>query len=336
MTRRSKPSENLERLRLDAVELLENFQYKLENADLRDQVIALVPVVYKIRDMGASLIAPKSSMSARERIISYLKRYPYQIVEGDELLVVSGIGEWARRLRELRTNFGWSIYSGTTFKDIQADPEQEAEIQAIKGSLHINIEEIRPDQYVLVSTVQDLEAAHRWNTLNDLRKTKLSVQDKILEYLRINVGKPVSGEELKYLAKDRSEWARRARELRTDHGWPVKTKSSGRPDLPIAYYVLEQDRQAPTHDRVIPDDVRVTVLERDQFRCIKPGCGWGYKDAKPGDRRTMLELHHVHHYANGGDNAVNNLVTLCNVHHDEIHRKNSPEQPPGWMVKATN
>lgn len=37
----------------------------------------------------------------------------------------------------------------------------------------------------------------------------------------------------------------------------------------------------------------------------------------------MLELHHVRHHRDKGGNTVENLVTLCNMHHDEIHRASS-------------
>jgi len=94
-------------------------------------------------------------------------------------------------------------------------------------------------------------------------------------------GKPVTGEELKYLAKDRNEWPRRARELRTEEGWAVATKQSGRPDLPVGVYMLEQERQAPEHDRHIPDPVRVVVLKRDNFGCQEKGCGWDRSPTNP-------------------------------------------------------
>jgi len=48
------------------------------------------------------------------------------VITGDELMVVSGIGEWARRVRELRVEFGWWIYSGVTFQDIAEDQPEDA------------------------------------------------------------------------------------------------------------------------------------------------------------------------------------------------------------------
>jgi hypothetical protein len=315
LARRSRPSHDPEVLRQSLIELLANFADQLRNTDLRAKVIALVPVFHKLRDLGSSLMPKSSGNSALERIISYLKNYPQMIIAGDEIMVVSGIGEWARRVRQLRVQFGWWIYSGVTFKQMAEDEQKDAE--NLKDLLGVDPIDIRPDQYVLMRVEQDREAAHRWNTLNQIRKSKASVTDKILEYFRGNVGKQITGEELKYLAKDKSEWARRSRELRTEQGWPIVTKSSGREDLPVGVYVLEEDRQSYEHDRAIPDAVRVAVLERDGFKCTE--CGWNRAMLSPDDPRKMLELHHRKHHKDQGENTFENLVTLCNVHHDVVH-----------------
>ncbi len=291
----------------------------MENNDLRGKVIALIPAFHKLRDLGSSLITTTQSLSARDRVIAYLQHYPKTVVDGDELMVVSGIGEWARRLRELRVQSGWWIYSGVTFKDMADDqPEDAASLEELLG---VDARKIKPDQYVLMRPDQDRQAAHRWHVLNDVRKKKISVKDKIIEYLRKNVNDQITGEELKYLAKDKKEWARRVRELRTQDGWPIVTRNSGRQDLPVGVYVLEEDRQAFEHDRGIPDPVRVAVLQRDGSKCVE--CGWNRTMSTPGDPRHMLELHHKQHHKDKGENTVENLVTLCNVHHDEIHRKSA-------------
>jgi len=244
-----------------------------------------------------------------------LLQYPGVVIDGDELMVVSGISEWARRVRELRVQFGWWIYSGVTFNQMAQNADDEATFKA----MGIDPQEIRPDQYVLMRTEQDRDAALRWNILNEIRKKKISVKDKIIEYLRKNVGTPVTGEELSYLAGDAKEWARRVRELRTEDGWPIATKNTGRIDLPVGTYVLEEDRQAYEHDRTIPDPVRVAVLKRDNFRCAH--CGWSRDLLNKDDPRKMLELHHKQQHKDGGENTVENLITLCNVCHDDIHRQ---------------
>jgi hypothetical protein len=321
LARRSQPTDQPESIRSHLVGLLTSFGAELHHPDLRHKVIALVPAFHKLRDLGSSLIPMDSPASAMERVITYLVRYPRVVIGGDELMVVSGIGEWARRVRELRVQFGWLIYSGVTFQHMAEDARDandEAEIASLSDSDGVNFSAIKPDQYILMRTDQDRQAAYRWNVLNQIRRKKASVTDRIIEYLRKNVGQEITGEELKYLAKDKKEWARRVRELRTEQGWPISTKNSGRSDLPIGVYVLEADRQAEVHDRSIPDPVRLAVLQRDGFRCVE--CGWSRSMLTPEDPRKFLELHHRTYHKDKGANSVENLVALCNVHHDEVHR----------------
>jgi hypothetical protein len=247
--------------------------------------------------------------SARDRILHYFRRYPQTVIAGDELLVVSGIQEYARRVRELKVQFGWFIVSGVTAKEMTEEGEFPLE--------GLDISSMSPSDYVLFSTTQDRDASHRWFLANEIRKENLSVRDKILKYFLQNVGKQVSGEELRYVAKDRSEWARRVRELRTEFGWPIVTRNTGRPDLDVGIYLLEADRQSPEHDRHIPDAVKRKVLRRDGYRCQK--CGWTHEEWNRSDPRH-LELHHVKPHAKGGENTEENLVTLCTICHDDIHR----------------
>ncbi|MCS3429873.1 HNH endonuclease [Klebsiella sp. BIGb0407] len=317
MARRSK--QNIpEQLRNELLAFIVDFEYKLVEGSLRDQVKALIPANHILRDLGSSLVVGDSCHSARDRILSYLVAYPRQIIHGDELMIVAGISEYARRIRELRVEFGWAVLSGKLLKEMIE--QQEVTLEELGAD---SIDDLKTDVYTLINTSQDKESAHRWNEANDLRKSKLSVKDKILLHLRKNVGRAVSGEELRYLANDSKEWARRTRELRTEEGWPVATKNSGRPELPVGSYLLEEDRQADIHDRKIPDPVRVKVLERDKHSCRM--CGWNHGLKKANDPRTLLELHHIHHHVRGGENSVDNLITLCNVCHDEVHRINQDD-----------
>lgn len=321
MARRSKPSDP-ERLRSELVQLLQNFAAEIAGDDLRRKVRALIPAFYGLRDLGSSLIPRSEAGSGRDRIEAYLRRYPFTVIDGEELMVIAGIDDWARRVRELRVNFGWWISTGVSFAAIAE--EQPEDIPAMKDVLGVDPARIRPDQYVLMNVEPDRDAAYRWNMLNEIRKKKASVADKILEYFRRNVGKQIPGEELAYLAKNRKEWARRVRELRTEAGWPVSTRNSGRDDLPVGVYVLEEDDQAFEHDRGIPDEVRVAVLQRDRSSCTD--CGWNRMLLTPDDPRKRIELHHVQHHADGGPNTVENLITLCNVHHIEAHRRSGTDR----------
>jgi len=264
-----------------------------------------------LRSLGSSLIDKQYAKSARDRILFYLRKYPHTVISGNELMVVAGIGEWARRVRELRVQFGWSIISGLTAKEMA----QEEEVPFPD----VDLSAMKPSEYILLDEEQDRDAAFRWNTANEIRRKKSSVRDKILEYLIKNVGKKVTGEELRYVANNRTEWARRVRELRTEHGWQVMTKTTGMPELPIGAYLLASTRQAPEHDRVIPDQVRRQVLQRDEYRCRN--CGWNHDKWNPSDPRH-LEAHHIDPHAQGGANTPNNLITLCNVCHDQEHKRN--------------
>ena len=297
-----------EHLRKELISLFENFEATLQTGTLRKKVLALIPAFRTLRNLGCSLIPANVASSARDRIIHYFQKYPDTIIKGDELLVVSGIQEYARRIRELRVQFGWKIYSGVTIKEF---------ISEENGTALEKYARMKPDEYVLTDTKQDRDAAFRWNTANAIRRGKGSVRDKILKFFQVNVGKQISGEELRYVAGNKTEWARRVRELRTEYGWSIVSKQSGRQDLPVGAYVLETLKQMPEHDRAIPDAVRCKVLERDHFQCVE--CGWSYSQSNPADPRHNLELHHVTHHAKGGENTAENLVTLCNVCHDKKH-----------------
>ncbi len=298
-----------EEIRKSLLHLLVNFEDHLSGDDLRDKVLSLVPAFHLLRDLGSSLIPPEQASAARNRILAYFRKYSFIVIHGDELMVVSGIQDWPRRTRELRREYGWAIASGVTIQEMYSEDDI-----AIEG---VDINSLKPEQYILLNEIQDREAALRWKIANDIRKKKTGVRKKILEFLRANVGRMVTGEEIRYVANDKTEWARRVRELRTELGWPIATRNTGRPDVGIGVYILEEDRQSPTHDRSIPDPVRRAVLVRDEYACTQ--CGWTHEQWNPSDPRH-LELHHVKHHIKGGKNTEDNLVTVCAACHDEIHR----------------
>jgi hypothetical protein len=300
----------IEELKNKLISLISNFESDLQQGDLRQKVLAIIPLFKNLREIGKSLIPSNEASSARARILYYFKKYPYTIIRGDELLVVSAIQDYPRRVRELRVQFGWSIINGVTANEmiIEGDfPLKDVDAHSMK-----------PYDYILLSETEDRDAAHRWFIANDIRKRKDSIRTKLLDYLKENVGKPVTGEELRYVANNKTEWARRIRELRTEFGWPIVTKNTGNPELPIGSYVLESLRQSPEHDRHIPDQVRGTVLRRDKYRCTK--CGWTHRDWNRSDPRH-LELHHIKLHSEGGENYEDNLITVCTICHDKIHSK---------------
>jgi hypothetical protein len=274
--------------------------------DIRKEVKGLSTVIEDVRALAKLKLAGLTdAKAARDRILAYLKMFVGVVVDGAELQVVGGIQEFARRVRELRVQFGYKISTGYSDSDL------------------------RPDQYRLEKVLPDSEEAEKWRIVNGIRKMKGGARERILALLKAFVGKPITGDEISYVASIK-EAARRVRELRSEFGWKIVTKQTGRPDLPQEAYVLETLDQLPEHDRKIPAPVYDEVLERDGYKCRK--CGWSVEGRNPAGRRQFLEVHHIVHHVERGANKTDNLVTLCNVHHDDLHRaKIGAEDFPRWL-----
>jgi len=303
-------SQTAEQYQSALIDLLQNFDTSCP--DLREKVLALVPAWDLLTGLGKSMIPYEIASSGRARLLHYFQQYPGTVLSRKELAVVAGIDDWPRRVRELRKEFGWNIASGLSVKEMLTVGEFEV------GDGLPDCSQMTPDDYIMLSTEQDRDAAHRWRVANDIRRGPGGAQAKLLAFFLGNVGKAVSGEELRYVTKDKTEWARRTRELRTEEGWQICTHWNGRPDLPPGMYVLESDQQLPVHDRKIDDNIRRAVLVRDNHTC--QACGWTHEQWNPSDPRH-LELHHVEHHVAGGTNETENLKTLCNVCHDQEHKK---------------
>lgn len=281
-------------------EQLQRLDRQRDGMSLRDKVRCLVEVYGNVRDLGVSVVheAGIESASARERIRLYMSEYPETAIEGAELEVVSGISEYGRRVRELRVEGGYQIASGKT-------PDPESGI------------DLRPDEYMLVNVEPDTDAARRWHVANRIRRLPNGSRERLLIYLQENVQRIVTTEELAYVANGASEYGRRVRELRTQEGYAIATRFTGRPDLSPGQYVLESiDRVADPHDRNISESTAREVYTRDDSTCR--ACGWNRSSWTRQDPR-ILELHHLEHHADGGSNRAANLVVLCSRCHDEVH-----------------
>lgn len=73
----------------------------------------------------------------------------------------------------------------------------------------------------------------------------------------------------------------------------------------------------PTYDdkgerTKLPDDLRKEVYERDDFKCRC--CGLGGKFRLP-----TLQVHHIIEVSQGGDNSLENLLTICMSCHTLLH-----------------
>ena len=76
--------------------------------------------------------------------------------------------------------------------------------------------------------------------------------------------------------------------------------------------VTEDERGTPLNvgrkKRVVSTPLRRAVVARDRH-CMFPGC----------HRTRYVEAHHVHHWVDGGETNVDNLVLLCWQHHHLLH-----------------
>jgi len=278
------------------------FNVDLPNLTLREKVLRLAELHFKSRCLVVSVVVEEglSSSAGLDRIKVYLQRHVGIVIDGVELDVVSGIADYARRVRELRTECGYRIVTG-------ASPDEDSEVL------------LRPDQYMLVSSDVDVDAARRWIVANRIRKQKTGSKLKILAFLKENVGKVVTTEDLSYVSNDKKEFGRRTRQLRTEDGYAIATKTTGRPDLRIGEYILlTLNRVAEPHDRRIPAEVQKIVYQRDRNTCRNPECGWNHQHWTAEDAR-ILELHHIQAHAQRGENTAENLIVLCSRCHDEVH-----------------
>ncbi|MAL96513.1 MAG: hypothetical protein CME40_15680 [Haliea sp.] len=77
--------------------------------------------------------------------------------------------------------------------------------------------------------------------------------------------------------------------------------------------VLEDDAgkvlNVGRRSRIVPAPIRRALRERDGV-CQYPGC----------QESEYVDAHHIHHWADGGETRLDNLVTLCRFHHRRLHQ----------------
>jgi len=71
--------------------------------------------------------------------------------------------------------------------------------------------------------------------------------------------------------------------------------------------------------RTVPPAIRRALVTRDRG-CRFPGC-----DRPP----EWTDANHLHHWADGGETSLDNLVLLCRFHHRYVHEQ-------GWHVRRTD
>ncbi|MFE9552709.1 HNH endonuclease [Streptomyces sp. NPDC006703] len=222
--------------------------------------------------------------SGKAAILAYLRMHLHEPVHGHRLEGVSGIGEWARRVRELRVEDGWPIDS------------------------HVSDPRLAEDHYRLNKDAPDAELANAWKMAKEIRKKAGSGKARVLEYLKAVSPAVVDKERLAYVAKIQ-EWPRRMREL-DEEGWKIVSNVDDPSLAPGSYYLEDLIQRPPRVRQAIKQ--RHAILERDGKRC--QDCGDG-----PDSDGVVLQVHHILPVHLGGKNDDDNLVTLCQNCHAGRH-----------------
>lgn len=135
---------------------------------------------------------------------------------------------------------------------------------------------------------------------------------KLRQYFLANIGRVMDSDELRAVAENQSEWARRVRELRTEEGYLILTHND-RSELKPGQYLLENPKPAPAFERAISKETRAYVLDRNGPTCQMCGAVAGETHPYDVTRKTRLHLGHVLDKSMGGTDEASNLRALCSV-----------------------
>ncbi len=99
-----------------------------------------------------------------------------------------------------------------------------------------------------------------------------------------------------------------------EDGAHVPAETSRRLACDASRVVMRHDPEGRVLDvgrrtRTIPPALRLALAHRDRG-CRFPGCG-----------QRFCQVHHIHHWANGGETRLENLTLLCRRHHRAVHEE---------------
>jgi hypothetical protein len=174
---------------------------------------------------------------ASKNILDYLLGHLGEWVYGDELAAVSGIREWARRVRELRVEAGY-------------------EIEESKG------------RYRLTCRDPNLMRRDRWRFVSELRDAGGTPEERVRNLFEHLVGQIVTIDEVDRVARGR-HGARLVRHLRSRERWPIESEADSLV-LESGEYRLASIHDAyllPESQSLFSEDLRRQVFRRDSYRC---------------------------------------------------------------------
>jgi len=148
--------------------------------------------------------------------------------------------------------------------------------------------------------------------MSDTPKQHRGAKAKLRQYIINNVGKIMSSDELRAVADDTSEWARRVRELRTEEGYQILTHND-LSDLKPGQYLLLDPAPIPAFERDISKETRAFVLDRNGFTCQMCGAVAGELHPYDPPCKTRLHIGHIIDKSMGGSDQPANLRAICSV-----------------------
>jgi hypothetical protein len=121
---------------------------------------------------------------------------------------------------------------------------------------------------------------------------------------RLQIVVHVDHETLKEKTAGRSEF---------EEGPGVAAETCRRLSCDCSYVKITEDEQGEPLNvgrktRSIPPALKRALNSRDKG-CVFPGC----------THQKYVDGHHVHHWAEGGETKLGNLVSLCRFHHRQVH-----------------
>jgi HNH endonuclease len=137
-----------------------------------------------------------------------------------------------------------------------------------------------------------------------------SARRQLREYFLANVGKVLDWQQLRKVAGDITEWARRVRELRDEEGMNIVTDKD-RSELKPGQYLLVDTKPIPSFERAISKETRAFVLDRNGYTCQMCGLSAGDTDPNSPGRKIRLHIGHLIDKSMGGNDEPGNLRALC-------------------------
>ena len=141
---------------------------------------------------------------------------------------------------------------------------------------------------------------------------KKGARAKLRAHFLDNIGRVMESHELREVAGNISEWARRVRELRTEEGYLILTHND-RSGLKPGEYLLETPKPQPAFERAISKETRAIVLDRNGFTCQMCGAVAGEPHPYDPTRKTRLHIGHIIDKSMGGTDSAQNLRAICSI-----------------------